>query len=89
MSRSKLIEKPILAMIHGYCLGGGVAMAMGADIRICADDAQFGIPAARLGVGYPYESTAALVALGLIGAILYSVFSWALSTLLPKREKSS
>jgi enoyl-CoA hydratase/carnithine racemase len=57
------IEKPVLAMIHGYCLGGGVAMALAADIRICADDAQFGIPAARLGVGYPYEATARLVAL--------------------------
>jgi enoyl-CoA hydratase len=69
------IEKPILAMIHGYCLGGGVAMAMGADIRICADDAQFGIPAARLGVGYPYDSTAALVALvgpGHAAEILYA-----------------
>jgi enoyl-CoA hydratase/carnithine racemase len=57
------IEKPVLAMIHGYCLGGGMAMALAADIRLCADDAQFGIPAARLGVGYPYEATARLVAL--------------------------
>jgi enoyl-CoA hydratase len=68
------MDKPVLAMIHGYCLGGGVAMALGADIRICADDAQFGIPAARLGVGYPYESTAQLVALvgpGQAAEILY------------------
>jgi enoyl-CoA hydratase len=57
------MDKPVLAMIQGYCLGGGVAMALGADLRICSDDAQFGIPAARLGVGYPYEATAQLVAL--------------------------
>lgn len=69
------IEKPVLAMINGYCLGGGVAMAMGADIRICADDAHFGIPAARLGVGYPYDATAQLVALvgpGHAAEILYA-----------------
>lgn len=69
------LEKPVLAMIHGYCLGGGVAMAMGADLRICADNAQFGIPAARLGVGYPYEATAQLVALvgpGHAAEILYA-----------------
>ena len=45
-------EKPIIAMIRGYCIGGGLATALAADIRIAADDAQFGIPAARLGLGY-------------------------------------
>jgi enoyl-CoA hydratase/carnithine racemase len=55
------LDKPVIAMIHGYCLGGGVAVALAADIRYCADDAQFGIPAARLGVGYPYQDTARLV----------------------------
>ena len=54
---------PIIAMIRGYCIGGGVMVALGADIRICADDASFGIPAAKLGVGYPHEATATLVAL--------------------------
>jgi enoyl-CoA hydratase/carnithine racemase len=57
------IEKPVIAMIHGWCLGGGVMVALSADIRVCADDAQFGIPAAKLGVGYPYDATAQLVAL--------------------------
>jgi enoyl-CoA hydratase/carnithine racemase len=57
------IGKPVLAMIRGYCLGGGVMIALAADIRICSEDASFGIPAARLGVGYPYEATATLVAL--------------------------
>jgi enoyl-CoA hydratase/carnithine racemase len=56
------IDKPVLAMIHGYCLGAGVALALGADVRICADDAEFGIPAAKLGIAYPYEATALLVA---------------------------
>lgn len=57
------LEKPVIAMIHGWCLGGGVMVALSADIRICADDAVFGIPAAKLGVGYPHEATAALTAL--------------------------
>lgn len=46
------IEKPTIAMIHGYCLGGGLAYALNCDIRICADDARFGIPAAKLSIGY-------------------------------------
>jgi enoyl-CoA hydratase/carnithine racemase len=48
-------------MIHGYCIGGGLAVALGADIRLAADDAQFAIPAARLGVGYPFFGVKALV----------------------------
>ncbi len=69
------IDKPVLAMIHGYCLGGGMALALAADVRLCADDATFGIPAARLGVGYPYESVARLVALvgpGHAAALLFT-----------------
>ncbi|MBW2271350.1 MAG: enoyl-CoA hydratase/isomerase family protein [Deltaproteobacteria bacterium] len=46
------IQKPVIAMIHGFCIGGGVAVSLGADLRYAADDATFGIPAARLGVGY-------------------------------------
>ena len=46
------IGKPVIAMIHGYCVGGGVALALSADLRYAADDAQLGIPAARLGLGY-------------------------------------
>lgn len=45
--------KPILAMIHGFCMGGGVVMAMGADMRIGSDDSVYCIPVARLGVCYP------------------------------------
>jgi enoyl-CoA hydratase/carnithine racemase len=49
------LEKPLLAMIHGYCVGGGVGIAIGCDLRICADDARFGVPAARLGLGYQWN----------------------------------
>ncbi|MBL8575457.1 MAG: enoyl-CoA hydratase/isomerase family protein [Hyphomicrobiaceae bacterium] len=45
--------KPTIAMIRGFCLGGGMGLAVACDLRIGADDAVFGIPAARLGVGYP------------------------------------
>lgn len=46
------IEKPVIAMIHGFCIGGGLAIALSADLRYTADDGRFGIPAARLGLGY-------------------------------------
>lgn len=45
--------KPTIAMIHGFCMGGGIILAMTADLRIAADDAVFAIPAARIGVAYP------------------------------------
>jgi enoyl-CoA hydratase/carnithine racemase len=46
------LAKPVIAMIRGYCVGGGVAVALCADLRYAADDAVFAIPAAQLGVGY-------------------------------------
>lgn len=46
------LEKPLVAMIHGFCVGGGCALALTADLRYAADDAVFAIPAARLGLGY-------------------------------------
>ena len=45
-------EKPLVAMIRGWCMGGGMAVAMKADIRIASADSRFGIPAARLGLAY-------------------------------------
>lgn len=48
--------KPTIAMIRGYCIGGGTGIAVCCDLRICAEDAQFGIPAARLGLGYGYDN---------------------------------
>jgi enoyl-CoA hydratase/carnithine racemase len=53
-------EKPILAMIRGYCMGGGLLTALQADIRIASEDAQFGVPAARLGLGYGFGGVDAL-----------------------------
>lgn len=44
--------KPTIAMIRGYCLGGGMSLALSCDLRLCSEDAQFGIPAARLGVAF-------------------------------------
>jgi enoyl-CoA hydratase/carnithine racemase len=46
------VGKPVLAMIQGFCIGGGVAMSLTADLRYASDDAVFAIPAARLGLGY-------------------------------------
>lgn len=65
MQRLKELDKPTLAMIRGYCLGGGLNIATACDLRIAADDARFGIPAARMGLGYRAEAMHALV--GLVG----------------------
>ena len=46
--------KPTIAMIRGYCIGGGTATATNCDMRIAADDAKFGVPAGKLGLGYRY-----------------------------------
>lgn len=59
------IGKPLIAAIEGYCLGGGLAVAMKADIRIATKSSTFGIPAARLGLAYPTDSVRDLV--GLVG----------------------
>lgn len=53
--------KPVIAMIHGYCLGGGLLVALNADLRIASEDAQLGVPAARLGIAYPYDGVRKLV----------------------------
>lgn len=55
--------KPVVAMIQGFCMGGGVGLAIAADLRIAADDATFGVPAARLGLGYPPRGLATLLPL--------------------------
>src|SRR3954464_5092763 len=53
--------KPTLACIRGYCIGGGVNVAISCDIRIAASDSVFSIPAARLGLGYRYSAMKNLV----------------------------
>jgi enoyl-CoA hydratase/carnithine racemase len=57
--------KPTVAMIHGYCMGGAVALAMACDLRFAAATSRFGIPAARLGIVYGLHSVKRLV--GLVG----------------------
>ena len=44
--------KPTIAMIEGFCIGGGVGIAITCDLRVANEDARFAIPAARLGLGY-------------------------------------
>jgi enoyl-CoA hydratase/carnithine racemase len=55
--------KPVIACIRGFCLGGGMQVAMSADIRIAAEDSHFGIPAAKLGIAYGYDGLRNLVSL--------------------------
>ena len=54
--------KPTLAMIRGFCMGGGLGTALLCDLRICADDSKFGVPAGKLGVGYKYAALKRLLA---------------------------
>jgi enoyl-CoA hydratase/carnithine racemase len=55
--------KPTIACIRGFCLGGGMQVAMLTDIRIASDNSQFGIPAAKLGIAYGYDGLKHLVSL--------------------------
>lgn len=56
-------RKPVIAMIHGFCLGGGLGIAACADLRLADDTAQFAIPAAKLGLGYNPRWVGPLLAL--------------------------
>jgi enoyl-CoA hydratase/carnithine racemase len=62
-NRLATFPKPMIASIRGYCLGGGLAVAMQADLRIAAEGSEFGIPAARLGIAYGFQNIQALVTL--------------------------
>jgi enoyl-CoA hydratase len=55
--------KPTIACIKGFCIGGGLLIAMLADIRVVAEGSEFGIPAAKLGVAYGYQGLERLVSL--------------------------
>ena len=48
----KAVVKPTVAVIRGWCIGGGVAIAINCDLRFAAAGARFGVPAGRLGLGY-------------------------------------
>jgi enoyl-CoA hydratase/carnithine racemase len=62
-ARTRLQEtnKPTIAMIRGYCIGGGMATALACDIRIAAEGSKFGVPAAKLGLGYAYDGIKKLI----------------------------
>ena len=53
--------KPTIAMIQGYCIGGGLGVALCCDLRLAAENSRFAVPAARLGLGYAYEGIKRLV----------------------------
>jgi enoyl-CoA hydratase len=92
------VNKPVIAAVHGYCIGGGLAVALCADMRYAAEDATFAIPAARLGVGYDIGGVDALaecVGLSRAKEILFSARRYSaaeaydmglVSRVLPKAE---
>jgi enoyl-CoA hydratase/carnithine racemase len=57
--------KPTIAMIRGYCIGGGLGLAVSCDIRIASDHSRFSLPAAKLGLGYDFPGVRRLV--GVVG----------------------
>ena len=54
--------KPVIAMIEGFCIGGGLAIALACDLRVCGPTAVFALPPARLGLAYPLDSLSDLAA---------------------------
>jgi enoyl-CoA hydratase/carnithine racemase len=63
--RLATFPKPVIAEIRGFCMGGGLGIAMSCDIRLAAEGSQFGIPAAKLGIAYGFDMVRHLV--GLVG----------------------
>ena len=55
------IAKPTIAEVNGYCIGGGLALAVCCDLRFCSEKSKFGLPAAKLGLGYPFDGLKRLV----------------------------
>ena len=60
-TRSTSFPKPTIAMIRGYCIGGGLGLAICCDLRIATESSKFGVPAAKLGLGYGYPGLKRLV----------------------------
>jgi enoyl-CoA hydratase/carnithine racemase len=56
----RAMDKPVIALLHGYCIGGGAALALSADLRYAADDVELAIPPARLGLGYAVANVESL-----------------------------
>jgi enoyl-CoA hydratase len=53
--------KPTIAMIEGYCIGGGLGLAVCCDLRICSENSRFAVPAAKLGLGYSFAGLRRLI----------------------------
>jgi enoyl-CoA hydratase/carnithine racemase len=59
--RLKAVRMPTVAVIRGWCVGGGLAFALDCDLRFAAEDSRYAIPAAKLGLGYGFEGVRGLV----------------------------
>jgi enoyl-CoA hydratase/carnithine racemase len=68
-------RKPVIAMIHGFCLGGGLGIAACADLRLADPKAQFAIPAAKLGLGYNPRWVPPLLALAAPAFVKEMIFT--------------
>ncbi len=73
--RLESFPKPTIAMINGYCLGGGLNLAVCCDLRFCSDKTQFGMPAAKLALGYPFAAIRRLINVVGLGAAKDLMFS--------------
>jgi len=69
------IEIPIVAAVHGACFGAGVQLMLAADVRLAADDARFGIPAASIGIVYPLPAIAEMIRSAGPGAVAHFFYS--------------
>ena len=69
------LPKPTIAVVRGYCLGGGFELALCADLRVAAQDARFGLPAARRGIAVSHAHLARLVGLAGRGTASYLLLS--------------
>lgn len=67
--------KPTIALIHGYCLGGGLGLALQCDLRLAADNAKFGIPAAKRGIAYSFAGIRQLIDLAGPSHTLHVLYS--------------
>ena len=73
--RVEYFGKPTIAMVNGYCLGGGLNLAAACDLRFCSAKSKFGMPAARLALGYPYPAIRRLINAVGPSAAKYLMFS--------------
>ncbi len=73
--RVEFFAKPTIAMVNGYCLGGGLNLAAACDLRFCSAKSKFGMPAARLALGYPYPAIRRLINAVGPSAAKYLMFS--------------